>query len=86
MCTSLDVDPEARHLRQVRGAGELEHVHIVKDLAAVEPADDEEPAVGEQRGVVAPRGRRAACDGAALVRQGHCGAGVRAGEGGLEGG
>ena len=51
------VDEEARHLREVRGGGEVEDVHVVEDLVAGEAAEDEEAAVDERRRVRPAWGR-----------------------------
>ena len=58
---SLDVDPEACHLREIRRTREVEDVHIVVHLAAIEAAKDEEPAIGEERDVVPARRWRFPC-------------------------
>lgn len=52
------VDPETRYLGEVRGAGKVEDIHVVKDLVPIEPAEDEEPAVGKEGDVVPARRRR----------------------------
>ena len=64
---SLDVDAEARHLREVRGAGEVEDVHVFVHLKTVEPPEDEDTAVGEACGVVPACGRWPAGDRARFV-------------------
>jgi hypothetical protein len=35
-------------LREIRCRGEVEHVHVVKDVVSVEPAKNEEPRVGDE--------------------------------------
>ena len=55
---SLNVYPEAGDLREVRSSGNVQDVHVVVHIAPIESAEDEEPAVSEERGVVAaPDGR-----------------------------
>ncbi len=41
--TSLRVDAKAGHLGEICSSGEVEDVHVVKDVVSVEPAKDEEP-------------------------------------------
>lgn len=65
------VDAEARDLREIRRCGEVEHVHVIKDVVPVEPAKDEEPRIGKERGVITPWRRRAAKRRARLVLQRH---------------
>ena len=63
---------EACDLWEVRCSGEVEYVHVVKDVMSVEPAKKEEPRIGEERGMITPlRGGFAVCL-ARLILQGHC--------------
>ena len=64
---SLDVDAEAGDLREVRGAGEVEDMHVFVHLKTVEPPEDEDTAVGEACGVVPACGRWPAGDRARFV-------------------
>ena len=59
---SLDVDAEARDLREIGGTGQVQYVHVVEHLDAVEAAEDEDTAVGEAGGVVPACGWCSACD------------------------
>ena len=80
---------EARHLREVRRAGEVKNVHVVVHLASVESADDEQAGCrrGRKHGTHAamaacPRSavaRRSAklCDGGRIEM--HCGNGTMSG-------
>lgn len=43
MVSSLCVDAEACHLGEVCSRGEVQHVHVVKDVVSIEPAKNEEP-------------------------------------------
>ena len=47
------VDAEACDLWEVRG-GEVEYVHVVKEVVSVEHAENEEPRIGEERGMITP--------------------------------
>ena len=51
--TSLCIDAKAGHLWEIRGSGEVEDMHVVKDVVSVEPPKDEEPRVSEERGMIA---------------------------------
>ena len=42
MVSSLCVDAEACNLGEVCSRGEVQHVHVVKDVVSVEPAKNEE--------------------------------------------
>lgn len=66
---SLDVDAEAGDLREVRRAGEVEDMHVLKHLISVEAAEYEETAIGEARGVVSARTGALAGDLPRLVLQ-----------------
>lgn len=68
---SVDVDLEARHLRQIRRGGEVQQMHVLEHVVPIEPAEDEDPSVGLQRGVVSARGGGASCDGARLETERH---------------
>jgi hypothetical protein len=52
MVSSLRVNAEACHLGEIRCRGEVQYVHVVKDVVTVEPAEKEEPRVGEDGGVI----------------------------------
>jgi hypothetical protein len=68
----LYVDGEACNLWEVRRGGEVEYVHVVKDVVSVEPAEEEEPRIGEERGVIAPWRGSLSERRARLILQGHC--------------
>jgi hypothetical protein len=59
---SLCVDAEAGDLREICCRGEVEHVHVVKNVVSVKPAKDEEPRICEERGMVSTL-RRSASEG-----------------------
>jgi hypothetical protein len=63
----LCVDAEACHLGEVRSSGEVEYVHVVKDVVSIEPAKNKESRVGEERGVITSRRRRLAKSWARLI-------------------
>ena len=63
------VDAEARDLREIRRRGEVEHVHVLKDVVSIIPAEDKEPRIGEERGVISSWRRRAAERRARLILQ-----------------
>ena len=69
---SLRVDAEACDLWEVRCGGEVEYMHVVKDVMSVEPAEKEEPRIGEQRGMITPGCGRLSERRARLILQGHC--------------
>jgi hypothetical protein len=58
---SLCVDAEASDLGEVCCRGEVEHVHIVKNLVPVKPSKDEEPRICG-RGMISAR-RKSASEG-----------------------
>ena len=66
------VDGEACDLREVRCGGEVEYVHVVKDVVSVEPAEKEEPRIGEERRMITPWRGRLSERRARLILQGHC--------------
>jgi hypothetical protein len=68
---SLCVDVKTCDLGEVRCGGEVEYVHIVKDVVSVEPAKEEESRIGYERGMITPRRRRLAEGRARLILQGH---------------
>ena len=57
---------------EVRGACQVEDMHVVEHFDAVEPADDEYAAVGDDGGVVASWEGWFACDGAGFEGEGDC--------------
>ena len=50
----MGVDAETCDLRKVSCGGEVEYMHVVKDVVPVEPAKEEETRVGQERGVITP--------------------------------
>lgn len=66
------VDGEACDLWEVRGGGEVEYMHVIKDVVSVEPAEKEEPRIGEERGMITPWGGCLSERRARLILQGHC--------------
>jgi len=52
---SLCVDAEAGDLGEICCRGEVEHVHVVKNVVSVKPAKDEEPRICEERDMVSTR-------------------------------
>ena len=65
--TSLCVDAKASHLGEISGGGEVEDVHVVKDVVPIEPAKNEEPRISEERSMIATRCRCPAKPRARLV-------------------
>jgi hypothetical protein len=65
--TSLCVDAKAGHLGEIRGRGEVEDVHVIKNVVSVETAKNEEPRVSEERSMIATWRRRTAKPRARLV-------------------
>ena len=58
--TSLCVNAKAGHLGEIRSCGEVENVHVVKDVVSVEPPKDEESRVSEERSMITSWRRRTA--------------------------
>ena len=72
MVSSLCINAKACDLREIRSRGEVQHVHVIKDVVSVEPAKNEEPRVGEERSMVTSWRRGPAESRPRLVLQGHC--------------
>lgn len=72
MVSSLCVNAKACDLREIRSRGEVQHVHVIKDVVSVEPAKNKEPRVGEERSMVTSWRRGPAEGRPRLILQGHC--------------